>query len=119
MDYAELCFREFGDRVKHWLTFNETWAFSLQGYATGLFAPGRGGSDDAVRAAIQQALPSNPYRSYKSSDTGSGAGQARDGNPRTEPYIVAHNQLRAHAAAVKLYKDRYQVEFITFLFFFF
>ncbi|CAK9145941.1 unnamed protein product [Ilex paraguariensis] len=30
------------------------------------------------------------------------------GNSSTEPYTVAHHQLIAHAAAVKLYKDKYQ-----------
>ncbi|KAI3878458.1 hypothetical protein MKW92_040040 [Papaver armeniacum] len=27
-DYAELCYKEFGDRVKHWITLNEPWTFS-------------------------------------------------------------------------------------------
>jgi hypothetical protein len=40
-DYAELCFKEFGDRVKHWITINEPTSYSLSGYETGVFAPGR------------------------------------------------------------------------------
>jgi beta-glucosidase/6-phospho-beta-glucosidase/beta-galactosidase len=27
--------------VKNWITFNEPWTFCSNGYATGLFAPGR------------------------------------------------------------------------------
>ncbi|KAK2382126.1 beta-glucosidase [Trifolium repens] len=27
-DYAELCFKEFGDRVKHWITLNEPYSYS-------------------------------------------------------------------------------------------
>ncbi|KAI5390775.1 variant 5, Beta-glucosidase 12, partial [Lathyrus oleraceus] len=40
-DYAELCFKEFGDRVKHWITINEPWSVSMNAYAFGKFAPGR------------------------------------------------------------------------------
>jgi beta-glucosidase len=40
-DYAELCFKNFGDRIKYWMTFNEPWVFSILGYGHGIFAPGR------------------------------------------------------------------------------
>ncbi|CAL5016406.1 unnamed protein product [Urochloa decumbens] len=40
-DYAEVCFKEFGDRVKHWITFNEPWTFCTSGYASGVAAPGQ------------------------------------------------------------------------------
>ncbi|KAJ1421940.1 Glycosyl hydrolases family 1, N-terminal conserved site [Sesbania bispinosa] len=55
-DYAEVCFKEFGDRVKHWMTLNEPWSYSMG----------------------------------------------------TEPYGASHYQLLAHAAAVKIYKTKYQ-----------
>ena len=38
--YAKVCFHAFGDRVKHWMTFNENWCTAVLGYGTGLFAPG-------------------------------------------------------------------------------
>ncbi|XP_059634684.1 raucaffricine-O-beta-D-glucosidase-like [Cornus florida] len=44
IEYAELCFWEFGDRVKHWITLNEPWSFSVDGYVNGTIAPGRGSS---------------------------------------------------------------------------
>lgn len=83
-DYAEVCFKAFGDRVKHWSTLNEPFSFANGGYDgnfIGNFAPGRC-SDRAVCAA---------------------------GNASTEPYIVTHHLLLSHGAAVKLYKDKYQV----------
>ncbi|XP_061367286.1 beta-glucosidase 12-like [Gastrolobium bilobum] len=81
-DYAELCFKEFGDRVKHWITLNEPWSYSTNGYTTGIHAPGR----------CSQWLNPNC--------TGSDSGK--------EPYLVSHHQLLAHAAAVQLYKKKYQ-----------
>jgi len=43
--YAAVCFREFGDLVKDWITFNEPWCSTVLGYANGEMAPGR--SDNA------------------------------------------------------------------------
>ncbi|MED6182764.1 hypothetical protein PIB30_031766 [Stylosanthes scabra] len=81
-DYAEVCFKEFGDRVKHWMTLNGPGIWSLLGYANILKAPGR----------CSTWLPFN----------------CSDGDSATEPYIVAHHQLLAHATAVKLYREKYQ-----------
>nr|ABC55717.1 beta-mannosidase 2 [Oncidium hybrid cultivar] len=78
-DYAEFCFKTFGDRVKNWFTFNEPRVVAALGYDNGIFAPGR--------------------------CTGCTAG----GNSTTEPYIVAHNLILSHAAAVKRYRDKYHV----------
>ncbi|KAJ8973207.1 hypothetical protein NQ317_018956 [Molorchus minor] len=39
-DYARLAFREFGEDVKYWTTFNEPKQICQFGYGTGLFAPG-------------------------------------------------------------------------------
>lgn len=38
--YAETCFKAFGDRVKHWITFNETINFCRLGYIAGVHPPG-------------------------------------------------------------------------------
>ncbi|KAI8526270.1 hypothetical protein RHMOL_Rhmol13G0295800 [Rhododendron molle] len=82
-DYAELCFKRFGDRVKYWITMNEPWSFSGGGYVTGAMAPGR------CSAWLKLNCPVR--------------------NSRTEPYIVTHNQLLAHAVAVNKYRDKYQI----------
>ncbi|CAK9143423.1 unnamed protein product [Ilex paraguariensis] len=52
-NYAELCFWEFGDRVKHWITLNEPVIYSMFGYALGTFPPGRGhSSPENVKLAL-------------------------------------------------------------------
>ncbi|XP_030526661.1 beta-glucosidase 13-like isoform X1 [Rhodamnia argentea] len=81
-DYVGVCFEEFGDRVKHWITLNEPFSYSVGGYAIGLTAPGR--------CSKWQRL------------------NCTGGDSGIEPYLVSHNLLLAHAAAVKLYRDKYQ-----------
>jgi beta-glucosidase len=39
-DYAEVCFRAFGDRVKFWITHNEPWCYAFLGHEIGIQAPG-------------------------------------------------------------------------------
>lgn len=39
VNYAEVCFKAFGDRVKHWITFNETVVFCSLGYLAGAHPP--------------------------------------------------------------------------------
>ncbi|KAF8401469.1 hypothetical protein HHK36_012408 [Tetracentron sinense] len=82
--YADVCFREFGDRVLYWTTVNEANVFALGSYDSGIFPPKR---------------CSSPY----------GANCA-SGNSTSEPYIVAHNILLAHASAARLYKKKYQAK---------
>ncbi|RZB62813.1 Beta-glucosidase 12, partial [Glycine soja] len=82
-DYTELCFKEFGDRVKHWITINEPWSYSIFGYATGMMPPSR----------CSKWLNPN----------------CMDGDSGKEPYLVSHHLLLAHAAVVKMYKKKYQI----------
>ncbi|XP_033626548.1 lactase-like protein [Asterias rubens] len=39
-DYADKCFREFGAKIKLWITFNEPLVFTTHGYEIGSHAPG-------------------------------------------------------------------------------
>ncbi|KAK3042436.1 hypothetical protein RJ639_000160, partial [Escallonia herrerae] len=100
-NYADLCFAMFGDRVKHWITLNEPWSYSVFGYAYGSFPPNR------------------CSRGTKREDVGFVVGRfarfARDrnqecdaGDSGVEPYNVSHNLLLSHAAAVQLYRQKYQ-----------
>jgi len=78
-----LCFQKFGDRVKHWFTLNEPETHAGLGFDSSRSAPGR------CSAWVDKACQA--------------------GDSATEPYIVTHNLLRSHAAAVKLYREKYQV----------
>ncbi|VAH54622.1 unnamed protein product [Triticum turgidum subsp. durum] len=39
--FAEVCFKNFGDRVKNWFTFNEPHTYCCFSYGEGIHAPGR------------------------------------------------------------------------------
>ncbi|OQU87738.1 hypothetical protein SORBI_3003G332700 [Sorghum bicolor] len=83
--YADVCFREFGDRVSHWTTLDEVNVAALGSYDIGQIAPGR---------------CSDPF--------GFGTKKCTVGNSSVEPYIAAHNMLLAHASATRLYREKYQ-----------
>lgn len=40
-EYAEVVFKQLGDRVPMWSTINEPWVVAFHGYHTGVMAPGR------------------------------------------------------------------------------
>jgi beta-glucosidase len=81
-NYARVCYAAFGAKVKYWITFNEPWCSSILGYSTGLFAPGR--TSDRSKSA--------------------------EGDSSTEPWIVGHSFIIAHAAAVKAYRDDFKAK---------
>lgn len=89
-EYADVCFREFGDRVKYWSTLNEPNIVSLGGYDQGIIPPER---------------CSYPF----------GLRNCTAGNSSVEPYIATHNQLLAHAEAARVYKEKYQASSNTFI----
>lgn len=89
-NYAEFCFKEFGDRVKNWMTFNEPRVIADVGFNSGIMPPSR---------------CSKAY------------GNCTNGNSGTEPYIVAHNIILSHATVVDTYRKKFQVRFNYFSFF--
>lgn len=86
MYFAEICFRELGDRVKLWATFNEPNVVAKYGYLMGTYPPGR---------------CSAPF------------GNCSDGNSEIEPFVAAHNIILSHAKAVYNYRKHYQVMVIV------
>ncbi|XP_038891450.1 probable inactive beta-glucosidase 14 isoform X2 [Benincasa hispida] len=79
--FAKICFEEFGDRVKHWITINEINQIAKAAYLNGVSPPGH---------------CSPPF------------GKCLAGNSDIEPLIVVHNMLLAHAKAVNLYRIYFQ-----------
>ncbi|KAK5841500.1 hypothetical protein PVK06_003821 [Gossypium arboreum] len=82
-DYAEFCFKTFGDRVKTWMTFNEPRVVAALGFDNGINPPNRCSKQ---------------------------FGNCTDGNSATEPYIAAHHLILSHAEAVKRYREKYQAK---------
>ncbi|CAN1830910.1 Beta-glucosidase 12, partial [Linum perenne] len=81
-DYCDLLFKEYGSKVKKWITLNEPMGTTRKAYDEGVFAPGH------CSPWVNRAC--------------------RVGDSGIEPYIVAHNLLLAHSAAYHLYKSKYQ-----------
>lgn len=73
--------------MKHWITFNEPYNFAIDGYDLGIQAPGR------------CSILSHVF--------------CREGKSSTEPYIVAHNILLAHAGAFRAYEQHFKVIHVT------
>lgn len=85
-EYASICFDAFGDRVRHWYTFNEPWTFLVQGYG-GQKAPSLC-NWDKVKGCTGGKRPSIGY----------------------DVYVAGHHVLLAHAEAVRLYRASYQAD---------
>ncbi|KAL3642812.1 hypothetical protein CASFOL_013627 [Castilleja foliolosa] len=96
-EYAEVCFFEFGDRVKFWVTVNEPSTYTTLGYITGTFPPGHGASHEDLGLNVLK------HRHTRKIDQ-----TIHGGDASTEPYLVAHHLILAHAMAVDIYRRKYQ-----------
>lgn len=54
--YADVCFKEFGDRVKYWITFNEPKIIVTLSYGNGYFPPGIKSPFEGVYQAAHNLL---------------------------------------------------------------
>ena len=79
-NYARVVFKALSPKVKHWITFNEPWCSAVLGFNVGLFAPGH--TSDRTKSPV--------------------------GDSSTEPWIVGHNILIAHGAAVKIFREEFK-----------
>ncbi|KAF1355967.1 glycoside hydrolase [Lizonia empirigonia] len=82
LHYACLCFERFGDRIKHWITYNEPSVHTLAGYAAGV-----------------HALTRSSFRDRNA-----------EGDSLTKTFIVAHTEIVLHACAVKIYRDEFKAQ---------
>ncbi|XLR55042.1 hypothetical protein HN51_023341 [Arachis hypogaea] len=82
-NYADVCFREFGDRVLYWTTINEPNVFAIGGYDSGATPPRR----------------CSPPFCYSTGNKG---------NSTIEPYLAVHNILLSHSSAARLYRRKYK-----------
>ncbi|XP_070205868.1 lactase/phlorizin hydrolase-like isoform X2 [Littorina saxatilis] len=66
VDFAILCFHQFGDRVKYWMTMREPDTLAVQGYELGTHAPGStsSGTDVYTVAYIMLKAHARVYRLY-------------------------------------------------------
>jgi len=55
-EYAAVCAKAFGDKVKHWMVLNEPFVFTTLGYMLGTHAPGRKGLGHYLPAIHHTAL---------------------------------------------------------------
>lgn len=64
--YVEICARQFGDRVKHWMILNEPMVFTGGGYFLGIHAPGKKGIGQFLpavhHAQLSQAIGARTVR---------------------------------------------------------
>lgn len=68
--------------MKYWATFNEPNLQVTSGYRSGIYPPAR---------------CSSPF------------GNCNDGDSEKEPFVAAHNIILSHAAAVDIFRSKYQV----------
>ncbi|KAL3825283.1 hypothetical protein ACJIZ3_021312 [Penstemon smallii] len=127
-EYAELCFWEFGDRVKYWITLNEPWTYSVHGYAGRIFPPGKKSSASTNVVKYKHGnIPKSNFIGYRSADPNLIQPLIRHKitiEPEMDPtrdiyikpemdstkevYTVARNLLLAHAQAVQSYRTKFQ-----------
>ncbi|KAK4412684.1 Oleuropein beta-glucosidase [Sesamum alatum] len=134
-EYVELCFWEFGDRVKHWITVNEPTTYCVNGYASCTFPPvdvDFTSTPPYVRSTFTSLLRSSsttfrngtnvpPHRglhhepkhllsTFKSSNINNRnlyGSESNSYDPKNV-YTAARNMLLAHSEAVHSYRTKFQ-----------
>ncbi|KAK2997091.1 hypothetical protein RJ639_024742 [Escallonia herrerae] len=93
VDYADFCFRTYGDRVKHWITICGPWSYAYSGYGVGTFAPGRGYSLSENQQLLEMSVfPASRHFSLLRLNTRSSF-DLDLGDPGREPYTLPNGEV--------------------------
>ena len=83
--YASVCFKIYGDRVKRWITINESWTQAVQAYGDGTKAPGKIANPDVEVYLVAHHLllaHARAVRRYRALDQGGTIGISNCGDFR-------------------------------------
>ncbi len=101
--YAKTCFDAFGDRVKHWITFNENWCTAVLGHGLGVFAPGRVSNEEPYLVAHNLLIAHGlAVQSYRAGDYGGQIGIANNCDWR-EPLTDSDEDQAAAQEALEFF----------------
>ncbi|KAL0342705.1 UNVERIFIED_CONTAM: Raucaffricine-O-beta-D-glucosidase [Sesamum calycinum] len=110
VEFANLCFEEFGDRVKFWATINEPYTYAIHGYSPGTdFA---NNDSKIVQSSSLRNLPSHRLervRRFESTTQTTRHTWFIVNDPAKETYTVARNLLLCHSRTVQLYRTNFQM----------
>ena len=94
-EYAHSVARALGDRVNHWMIFNEPMVFTLMGYGLGIHAPGRRDLDACLRAThVVNLAQAEAFTAIKEEQSDAVVGTAFSMQP-TEPADGAADEAAA------------------------
>ncbi|KAK4394537.1 Beta-glucosidase 11 [Sesamum angolense] len=118
VEFAELCFQEFGDRVKFWTTFNEPWSYIVHGYTVG--DDFRKDDPTSIDSTVGQRssqtgrmnLPANRLskrvRRFDTTTQTTSDTWFPVNDPAKDAYTAARNLLLCHSAAAKSYREKFR-----------
>ncbi|MGH9649990.1 MAG: glycoside hydrolase family 1 protein, partial [Terriglobales bacterium] len=81
-EFADIAGRALGDRITHWMVFNEPWVFTALGYLWGAHAPGRADLTDFLRSThVVNLAQGAAFRALKAANSGFIVGTAFNMGP--------------------------------------
>ncbi len=98
-EYARVCFKYFGDRVKYWITLNEIYVFTYRGYSLGVIPPCIRDYKMAVKAAHHAVVAhGSAVKLYRQTGLNGKIGVALDIVPKTAGSERSEDKYAAEVA---------------------